>query len=86
MAEEEAKSESSNPSGDPCALYRQDGLISRALRKGFPPNTERAYTEREVGIEKTIPSEIEEKICTRRSRRKIRVEQSNTSECTKSVG
>ena len=65
MAEGEAKSVGGNPSHDPHALYRPDGLISRALRKRFPPSTERACTEREVGIEKTAPSEMEEGICTR---------------------
>ena len=48
--------------------------------KKFPPSTERAYTEREVGIEKTAPSGMEEGICTRGSRRKVRVGQPNTGE------
>ena len=48
--------------------------------KRFSPSTERACTEREVGIEKTVPSGMEEGICTRGSRRKVRVGQSNTGE------
>jgi hypothetical protein len=43
--------------------------------KRFPPSTARACTEREVGIEKTAPSGMEEGICTRGSRRKMRVGQ-----------
>ena len=87
MAERGAKSEGGNPSRDPRArFYGPDGLISRALRKRFPPSIKRACTEREVGIEKTAPSGMEEGICTRGSRRNVRVGQLNTGECTKGCG